>query len=246
MNPKQRRGVVLMVLSVLGGIAVFMPVTNYVSNVRSQVEPLTSVLWLTEDVPIQQPIPQAAIEERMVPRRWVPAAALRSQSELEGLVAASPLTSGSILQDGMVRERPELEIGDRELAILVDAETGVAGKVRPGDLVDIYATFPGSGEQAPRSEIVVAAARVIEVGTVRVEADETPSGGFGESRVVPVTFALSVEDSLILTYVESFATTVRLGLLAPGDDQPLPSHERMFQLPSGVITPPENEEGVDE
>jgi pilus assembly protein CpaB len=235
-NPKQRRGVLLMALAVLGGIAVFGLVSRYVSDVRTQVEPLTPVLWLTEDVAIQQPVPDGAIEERMVPRRWVPTSALRSRSELEGLVAATALPAGSILQDGMVRERPELGIGEREIAILVDAETGVAGKIRPGDIVDIYATFPGEDEATPpSSEIVVAGAEIIDVGAERADADG--GGGFGEARVVPVTFALSVRDSLILTYVESFAIKVRLGLLAPGDDQPLPSEARRFSLPPGRGVP---------
>jgi pilus assembly protein CpaB len=217
-----------MLLALVGGIAVFGLVSRYVADVRSQVEPLTQVLWLTQDVPTQQMIPENAIEERMLPRRWVPAAALRSRSEVEGLVASAPLSAGSVLQDGMVRDNPELDLGERELAILVDAETGVAGKIRPGDLVDIYATFPAEEEARARSEIVVSAARIIDVGAVRTAAEET-ANSFSDSQVVPVTFALSVEDSLVLTYVESFATKVRLGLLAPGDDQPLPDSQRGFE-----------------
>jgi hypothetical protein len=34
---------------------------------------------------------------------------------------------------------------------------------------------------------------------------------------VPVTFALSVQESLILTFAESFATKVRLALIGGGD-----------------------------
>ncbi len=224
-----------MLLAAAGGVAVFVLVSRYVADVRSQVEPMTTVLWLTEDVPVQQPIPDSAVEEREIPRRWVPESALRSRSELEGLVAATALPAASILQDGMVRERPHLEIGQREIAIMVDAETGVAGKIRPGDVVDIYATFPGDGETPPSSEIVVSGAEIIDVGTELLSGEEDL--GFSESRVVPVTFALSVRDSLVLTYVESFATKVRLGLLAPGDDQPLPTDARRFSLPAGRAIP---------
>lgn len=230
MNPRQRRGTVLMALAVLGGLGVFALVSGYVADVRSQVEPMVPVLWVTEDVPVQQAIADSVVEERMVPQRWVPTSALRNRSELEGLVTTMPVPAGSILQDGMVSDRPELELGEREIAILVDAETGVAGKVSPGDIVDIYATFEEDEGQAARSEIVVAGAQVIDVGGERVEAGQDDSGAFQESRVVPVTFALSVEESLVLTYVESFAVKVRLGLLAPGDDQPLSSNERRFQL----------------
>lgn len=236
MNPRQRRGTVLMALAVLGGLGVFALVSSYVADVRNQVEPLVPVLWVTEDVPVQQSIADSVVEERMVPQRWVPASALRNRSELEGLVTAMPVPAGSVLQDGMVSDRAELEIGQREIAILVDAETGVAGKVGPGDVVDIYATFEEDEREAARSEIVVAGARVIDVGSERLEAGQDDSGAFQESRVVPVTFALSVEESLVLTYVESFAVKVRLGLLAPGDDQPLTSSERRFQLSGSAPT----------
>lgn len=235
-----------MVLAVAGGVGVFGLVASYVSDIRSQVEPLVSVLWVTEDVPVQQPIAERVVEEREIPQRWVPSSALRSRSELEGLVSAMPIPAGSVLQDGMVRDRPELEIGEREIAILVDAETGVAGKIRPGDVVDIYATFSEEEGQQPRSEIVVAGAQIIDVGDERIEAGEDETGAFDESRVVPVTFALTVRDSLVLTYVESFAVKVRLGLLAPGDDQPLPGNERRFELPAGTSVPVQPQEGDDD
>ena len=58
---------------------------------------------------------------------------------------------------------------------------------------------------------------------------QTASGAFAEGEVVPVTFALSVDDSLRLTYIESFARNVRLALRAP-DDQALTSPaERVYQ-----------------
>lgn len=233
----------MMVLAVAGGVGVFGLVASYVSDIRSQVEPMVPVLWVTEDVPVQQAIAESVVEEREVPQRWVPSSALRSRSELEGLVSAMPIPAGSVLQDGMVRDRPELEIGEREIAILVDAETGVAGKIRPGDVVDIYATFADEDQQ-PRSEIVVAGAQIIDVGDERTEAGEDESGAFDETRVVPVTFALSIRDSLVLTYVESFAVKVRLGLLAPGDDQPLPGNERRFELPGASV--PVQQEGADD
>lgn len=247
MNPTQRRGVILMTAAILGGLVVFGLVANYVGGIRSQVEPLVPVLWLVDDVPVQQPIAESALEERMVPQRWVPNSALRNRSELDGLVAAYPLTAGSLLQDGMVRDQPELEIGQREIAILVDAETGVAGKIRPGDIVDIYATFDEADESArARSEIVVAGARIIDVGAERTDSDDD-GNGFTEQRVVPVTFALTVRDSLVLAYVESFAVKVRLGLLAPGDEQPLPPDQRRYELsPTSPLTSQSTAEEADD
>ena len=66
----------------------------------------------------------------------------------------------------MLGSPPELATGEREIAILVDAETGVAGKISPGSIVDIVATFAGDEQQGIKAEsnVVVPGARIIDVG----------------------------------------------------------------------------------
>ena len=82
-------------------------------------------------------------------------------------MAGTDLRKGSLLQRGMLVAPPDLGPGEREVAILVDAETGVAGKIGPGKLVDIVATFPANDRKASQSRVVVPGARIIEVGEVR-------------------------------------------------------------------------------
>ena len=53
MNPRQRRGVLLLILAALGAIGVFAAVSSYVADVREQVTPTTTALRLTRDVPAQ-------------------------------------------------------------------------------------------------------------------------------------------------------------------------------------------------
>ena len=50
MNPRQRRGVLLILVTVLGAIVTFIAVFNYVQSVSSQVGPKTTVLELSKDV----------------------------------------------------------------------------------------------------------------------------------------------------------------------------------------------------
>jgi pilus assembly protein CpaB len=228
LNPRQRRGVLLLVLAAAGAITVFFAVSSYVSDVRSQVEPLVTVLQLREDVDPYRPIDDSELKEFELPRRWAPDTALRERSELLGQVPASRLESGSILQKGMLVPEPELEPGQRELAILIDAETGVAGKVGSGDLVDIVASFEGDDATSPKSQIVVAGARVIDVGVQRTR--EVPGPTPQEEEVVPVTFALSVQESLVLAYAESFAAEVRLALVRPDESEPVAPRDREFEL----------------
>jgi pilus assembly protein CpaB len=228
MNPRQRRGLLLLILAAVGAITVFFAVSSYVSDVRSQVEPLITVLRLKADAEPYSPIDESELEEFEVPRRWAPETALRDRSELIGQVPASQLETGSILQRGMLVPEPSLEPGQRELAILIDAETGVAGKVGSGDIVDIVASFEGDEAVAPKSQIVVAGALVIDVGVQRTR--EVPGPDPQEEEVIPVTFALSVQESLILTYAESFAAEVRLALVRPGETEPVPPEQREYEL----------------
>ncbi|MDO4242961.1 MAG: Flp pilus assembly protein CpaB [Actinomyces sp.] len=205
-------------MTIVGALATFAAVFSYVNTVSSQVGPMTTVLQLTTDVAELQTITSEHVAEVEIPERWAPETAVRSTEELEGMVASGTYTAGSIVQTGMLESPPGLAQGYREVAIVVDAETGVAGKVRSGDHVDILATIQNEQTGEQTSQVVIQNALVIEVGVVTTTKDEDSSGNFQEGETVPVTFALSAEDALKLTYAESFAVKVRLALRGEGDD----------------------------
>jgi pilus assembly protein CpaB len=222
MNPRQRRGVLLLAVSALGAVGVFVLVARYVSTVQAQVGSKVTVLRITHSVEPLAPLTGDAVQEVRVPARWAPSAAVRNRGDLSGLVAGTRLAAGSFVQQGMLVQQPALKSGQREIAVLVDADTGVAGKVRPGDVVDIEATFEGSDKATPKSEVVVPGARVIDVGLPtskprNVTPQDTPASPSQPDQKVPVTFALTRRQSLLVTYAESFASEVRLALLRQGD-----------------------------
>jgi pilus assembly protein CpaB len=218
-NPRQRRAVLLLALAAAGLLGVFALVANYVSDVNTQVGSKVAVLELTREAKKNQAIEDNMLVERLVPRRWAPRAAL-DRTQIVGLVAGSDLAPDSILQEGMLVSPPDLNEGEREVAILVDASTGVAGKIEPGRVVDVIAAFPGDqqAKKPNRSIVVVSGARVLAVGQPRLkggngaqEAQQDPG------QVVPVTFALSKRQELRVSYAQSFASDVRLALVRPGD-----------------------------
>ena len=110
-----------------------------------------------------------------------------------GVVAAANLQRNSILQDGMLVSPPQLKAGEREVAILVDASTGVAGKVQSGSRVDIIAGYQGDEQkkQQNRSIVVVAGALVLDVGQPRLKS----GGGVQQSDqpTDPTQVVMSVE-----------------------------------------------------
>jgi pilus assembly protein CpaB len=234
MNPRQRRGLLLLVLSGLGLLAVFVLIASYVSDVRTEVDPKVRLLALSKPVKAYESVPDDAVHEVTMPKRWAPPTALRDRAQLVGLVAGSDLTADSLLQKGMLISPPELAPGQREVAILVDAETGVAGKVGPGSVVDIVGTFQGDPQRniAPKSTVVVPAARIIDVGQTQLKGGRGVQPAESDPKqVVPVTFALTPKQQLEVTEAESFAEEVRLALRRPGDLSPLKSDEKTYSRP---------------
>ena len=216
MNPRQRRGVLLMVVAALGAIAVFFSVFTYLDSREAQLGDFETVLRLAEDVDAYQPLGPDSVETVKVPAMYFdPEVFLSDLSEVETpadqeLVAASHLEAGVYLQRGMVRPQPTLTAGEREIAIMVDAETGVAGKVRRGSFVDIYATFQPRDHGQACAVRVLTEVEVLDIGELRTQ--ETDAGGV--AGVVPVTFRLDPQAALRLAYAEDFSTKMRLALVS--------------------------------
>lgn len=208
-----------MALAVVGAIAVFVSVFGYVRSVSREVGPLVTAYKFSKAVPRLGAIEGATLEQVKIPERWLPEAAIQSFDTTRGLVATRDIAQGSLLQQGMAGPPPELRPGQREIAILINAETGVAGRINPGDLVDIYATFADTQNKSAVSRVVVANAQVLAIGTLQQVDGETDTGNgtrYRQNDVVPVTFALSIQESLRVAYAESFGVKVRLALIAPG------------------------------
>ncbi|NYH53983.1 MULTISPECIES: Flp pilus assembly protein CpaB [Nocardiopsis] len=217
MNPRQRRGVLLMVVAAIGAVAVFASVFTYLSSQQDRLGGSTTVLRLTEAVDAYQPVGEDSVERVEVPSTYfAPEVFLTDLSDVETpsdqqLVAASHLDAGVYLQHGMVQPQPTLTAGEREIAIMVDAETGVAGKVHRGSFVDIYGTFPARDHGEACAVRIITEVEVLGIGELRTQEGE----GGGVSGVVPVTFRLDSEAALQLAYAEDFSTKLRLALVSP-------------------------------
>ena len=238
MNPRQRRAVLLLALAVAGLLGVFALIVNYVSEVETQVGDKVVVLELTRPAKANEAITDDMVTEKTIPERWAPAAALRDRTRLVGVVAAADLEPQSILQEGMLVTPPEISEGEREVAILVDAATGVAGKIEPGRQVDVIAAYSavpadlenGVKAKPARSVVIVPGAKVIAVGTPREKPATTAQDAQqNPGSVVPVTFALSKKQELRVAHAQVFAADVRLALLRPGDRPERTLDETIFE-----------------
>lgn len=218
MNPRQRRGVLLMLLAGIGAVLVTLLVITYSSNMRAELGEMRSVLRLTTDVAqFERVTPDMVVEEE------IPAAGLGEAqdflshaSELEDgeqlPVAAVALNEGALLQGSMLTFSPDLREGEREIAIMVNAETGVAGKIDRGSVVDVYGVQQASEGGPPCAMRILTEQTVLEIGELTSDTDAETGVSEG---VVPVTFRLTPQDTLRLTYAEAYMGTLRLGLVSP-------------------------------
>lgn len=230
MNPRQRRGVLFLAFAVIGAVAVFFSVVGYVNDVESQVGNRVTAYVVEEQVDAYQPLDSDDLEEIEVPERWLPDGAVRSLDELIGNVTAARLSKGTLLQTSNLVSQPSLEPGQREIAILVDAETGVAGKVAPGDYVDVWATFDESITGAgARTKLIAQRLLVIDVGLKVSREKARSNGAISESQAVPVTFATERSQIQALSFAESFAIETRLALRPPGDSSLVPGGQRTYE-----------------
>ncbi|CAL9275947.1 Flp pilus assembly protein CpaB [Streptomyces rochei] len=231
MNSRQRRGIILLILSVLCALGVFAGVLSVVNDVKSKVGPEVTAYRLKTDVEPYTPLGAGQFEKIEMPERWLSKNAVTDLGQVRGKIAVTTLKAGSLLQSDMIVDQPALQPGQQEVAIMIDAATGVAGKITPGSTVNVYATFEGEREGDPaQSKIIVTNARVIDVGDLTSLQPDENSRDREPTDAVPITFALSTIDAQRITYAESFAQRVRLALVAPGSDTTVPDKDRTYEL----------------
>ncbi|MGF1661182.1 MAG: Flp pilus assembly protein CpaB [Kineosporiaceae bacterium] len=210
MNSRQRRGIVLIILGAVVAALVFVVVTIYVRNVSSQVGPMTTVYAARDVIDPYTPLGPDNLQPVELPQRWSAPSARVDLASLEGRRVGFQLEAGTVVTSDMLIPPSDLNPSEREIAINVDAVTGVAGRVRPGDRVDVFAIFsdvPGLPRQA---QVLVRDVRVVSVGGTQTVVEEDEADGLTRQQSIPVTLALEPDDSLAVTYASAFAEEVRL------------------------------------
>ncbi|KUM74613.1 Flp pilus assembly protein CpaB [Streptomyces sp. ISL-22] len=231
MNSRQRRGVILLLLSVLCALGAFAGVLSVISDVKSKVGPEVTAYRVKTSVPPYTQLSASQFEKIDMPERWLSQNAVTDLREIRGKIAVTTLREGSLLQSDMIVDQPALRTGEQEVAIMIDAATGVAGKITPGSSVNVYATFEGQRDGDPdQSKLIVENARVIDVGELTALRPDEDDRDREPTDAVPITFALKTIDAQRITYAESFAQEVRLALVAPGGDSDIDATDRTYEL----------------
>jgi Flp pilus assembly protein CpaB len=199
--------------ALVGGLLVTMAaVVVFAAYAGAQERPTTSVVVARHDLDPGERLTADDVEAREVA---VPAeVADRSFPDVGVVVGAltlGPIAAGELVQEGSVRTTDDGS--GPQFSFPVDRERALAGDVRPGEAVDLLATF-GSGSDA-RTEVLARRARVLHV-------QETRNGTLGSSGRLVLTVGLASASEVIDVAHASQVAVITLVRPSSGDASTVP------------------------
>jgi pilus assembly protein CpaB len=219
MNPRQRRGVALLTVSVIGAFGVFSAVSRYTASVARQLGPTRPVLTLAHDVPAYGILDRSDFTVTEIPAMYATGGQLGRYEQIDGRVPAMTLPAGTRMQSEVLVPVPEAHAGEREVTVNVGVEASIAAALEPGDYVDIVAAYTATGKQKAYAQITVSGARVLRIRTLaqaNASTKQVPAGTLAGDTTLAVTFALVPDAVAKVVLAQTVAKTLRLALQPRG------------------------------
>lgn len=137
-------------------------------------------LVAVRDVPAGTALAPELVRVIRVPAGGVPPLALYGPGQIAGQYTAVPLFAEQIITARHLTAEPpvkdplaELGPGQRVISVPVRPEAVLGGAMRPGDLVDVAAAWPGQDAKPGPVEVLVTGVKVIDIRN----ASATPAAG---------------------------------------------------------------------
>lgn len=196
----------LRTLTLLGaavaGLLTVILLTRYMSLRESQIsarlaqEGLTHVMLAKRDIPAARTITSVDVERTTWPKKAFPKGAFNDLKSLKDRVAARKIIAGEPVLEGHLASKGSgtglaaiIPKGKRAMAVRVNEIVGVAGFIKPGDLVDVIVTLEPDEETGIVTKTVLQRVPVIAVG------QEISREGGKPKRVTAVTLMVSPADA---------------------------------------------------
>lgn len=228
-------------IACLSGLAAALLAAGYLNQREREImrvaEPV-GVIAASRDVAAGEAIDEGMARTVKVPRRFVQPGAIAAMEDAAGRIAAVPIRAGAQITAANARRPSELRsvaglipAGRRAFAISSDDSSGIAGLVKPNDMVDVMATFDLGHESSVRrtTMTIVENVQVLAVGSEVADALPAPpekSKGrlFGGAPVAQmgsqrasVTLAASPAEAQVLAFAQA-SGALAIALRPFGDD----------------------------
>ena len=164
-RPLKRRSTLPSGRAVVGGFLVALSALGiFAAYSRATAGPTTSYVVARSDIPVGTRL--TADDLTLLPMELPPvvagSAVFDGEEPLVGATTVGPIRRGEIVQAGdVVKKRSGAE--ELEISFAIDSSRALAGTLRPGERVDVLATFGAGGETY--TVTVVRQARILETST---------------------------------------------------------------------------------
>ncbi len=190
-----RRWVKAMVWGLVGMTLALLILNRREEAIREQGRPI-DILVAAMDLPEGIALTPDQLATRTVPRQFAPPGVLRDPLEAVGMVTLIPVRTGEPITITRVASATKrgalsalLSAGTRAISIPVNAVSGVAGFIQPGDRIDLLAEFEFGSNDVVESQVmtILHGVEVMAVGKKLRSPIARQSSSSGESRAVPPT-----------------------------------------------------------
>ena len=223
MNPRRRRGLLLLCVALASGGLAASQVHERERRAAERLGPEVEVLVAARDIRAGARVARGAIGLRRVPVRFVPPDALPSTETVVGARTAAAVAAGgyltaSLFEDGKQGEDGGLRRGERAVTVEV-AGAGAVATPQPGARVDVLvSTEPGAG--GGRTTMALAGVELLRVEARPASAYEAGEGADPSTAASPTALAtlrVSLDQAIYLTAADNFAREIRLLPRPQGD-----------------------------
>ena len=212
-------------LALLLGAAAFLVVRGYEARVAALGPALgrpAPVLVATTELPAGTVLSADMVREEVYPSRFVPPGAIRDARAATGRTLVAPLAEGEPLTRTRLASRragPVAALVPRGFRALSVSNSLPSGSLRPGDRVDLLATFAGGH---PHTETVATGVQVLTALSSQPQAAQAGLGGAapvadtgsGQALVLLVT----PDQAEQVAYAKAFAD-LTVSVEGPGEEE---------------------------
>ena len=196
----KRRGAILLVMSLVMGVAAAWAANNWARNqlgIAEQTDvPSDAIMVAALEIAYGTKVESRHIKPLLLPEGTAPDRAVREAAQVEGMVATADIARGEILlQDRFAAHETGSTLAalvqkdQRAVTLRVDDVVGVAGFLLPGNRVDVLATRLDRNTQRATTETILTNLKVLAV-------DQTASTDKNEPVIVrAVTLEMSPSQS---------------------------------------------------
>jgi pilus assembly protein CpaB len=214
--------IIAAILALLTTVLIYVYITRITS--KPDVIEYINVYVAAKNLPPKAMITEADIKQIKVTRDYLNSKAVLNKADIIGKRLKESIIEGEqILKDRLAEENVTLAYavpeGKRAVSVNINEQVNVSNLIRPGDFVDIIASFDREEDTAtmtvkPKtSRIVIQNIEVLAIGQDQAISEE-------KLKDLPktVTLAVSPSDAEKLVYVSDFAM-IRFALRPIGDDK---------------------------